>query len=48
MFLYRPGYYSQDHDQYELAISVAKNRGGVTGILPCKIDLASSVVFDRL
>jgi replicative DNA helicase len=48
IFLFRPGYYDVEADPYELAISVAKNRAGVTGILPCKIDLASSVVFDRL
>lgn len=48
MFLFRPGYYDTEADPYELAISVAKNRGGITGTLQCKIDLASSVVFDRL
>ncbi|MFN5921440.1 MAG: DnaB-like helicase C-terminal domain-containing protein [Bacteroidota bacterium] len=48
IFLFRPGYYDQEMDPYELAISVAKNRNGVTGILGCKIDLVSSVVFDRL
>lgn len=46
MFLFRPGYYSQEHDQRELAISVAKNRLGETGVLQCNVDLASSVVFD--
>lgn len=48
MFLFRPGYYDTEADPYELAISVAKNRGGITGTLQCKIDLASSVIFDRL
>jgi replicative DNA helicase len=46
IFLLRPGYYNQEHDQGELAVSVAKNRLGETGILQCRIDLASSVVFD--
>lgn len=47
MFLLRPSYYDPQKDPYELAISVAKNRHGVCGILQCGIDLQSSVVFDE-
>ena len=46
MFALRPFYYDQAKDPYELAISVAKNRHGVCGILKACIDLKSSVVFD--
>jgi replicative DNA helicase len=47
MFLLRPSYYDTGKDQYELAISVAKNRHGMCGTLQCCIDLQSSVIFER-
>jgi replicative DNA helicase len=46
MFLYRPAYYSQDEDPGELAISIAKNRHGISGILKCRCHLENSVIFD--
>jgi replicative DNA helicase len=45
MFLYRPFYYSTEADPGELIISLAKNRNGITGLLDCRVDLASSVIF---
>jgi replicative DNA helicase len=45
MFLYRPFYYSTEADPGELTISLAKNRNGITGLLDCRVDLASSVIF---
>jgi hypothetical protein len=47
MFLLRPNYYDKGKDEYELAISVAKNREGECGTLQCCIDLKSSVIFER-
>lgn len=47
MFLLRPNYYDKEKDEYELAISVAKNRHGMCGTLQCCIDLQSSVIFER-
>jgi hypothetical protein len=47
MFLLRPNYYDKEKDEYELAISVAKNRFGVCGTLRCCIDLQSSVIFEK-
>jgi replicative DNA helicase len=47
MFLLRPNYYDKEKDEYELAISVAKNRFGMCGTLQCCIDLQSSVIFER-
>jgi replicative DNA helicase len=44
--LYRPAYYSQDEDPGELAISIAKNRHGISGILKCRCHLENSVIFD--
>ena len=46
MFLLRPHYYDKGKDEYELAVSVAKNRHGKCGTLQCCIDLQSSVVWD--
>ena len=47
MFLLRPNYYDQQKDEYEIAISVAKNRHGTCGTLQCCIDLKSSVIFEK-
>ena len=47
MFLLRPNYYDKEKDEYELALSVAKNRHGMCGTLQCCIDLQSSVIFER-
>jgi len=47
MFLLRPNYYDQEKDEYEIAISVAKNRHGTCGTLQCCIDLKSSVIFEK-
>ena len=47
MFLLRPNYYDKEKDEYELAISVAKNRHGMCGTLQCCIDLQSSFIFER-
>lgn len=47
MFLLRPNYYDKEKDEYELAISVAKNRHGACGTLACSIDLQSSVIFEQ-
>jgi len=47
MFLLRPNYYDQEKDEYEIAISVAKNRHGMCGTLQCCIDLKSSVIFEK-
>lgn len=47
MFLLRPNYYDKEKDEYELAISVAKNRHGMCGTLQCCIDLRSSAIFER-
>lgn len=46
-FLLRPGYYDSTKNEYELAISIAKNRHGVCGTLGCCIDLKSSVIFEN-
>lgn len=46
-FLLRPSYYDKERDEYELAISVAKNRHGICGTLECSIDLQSSVIFEK-
>lgn len=45
MFLYRPYYYDTDADPGEMTISLAKNRNGITGLVHCRVDLASSVIF---
>lgn len=45
-FLLRPAYYDSNRDEYELAISIAKNRLGHVGTLKCCIDMKSSVIFD--
>lgn len=47
MFLLRPNYYDQEKNEYEMAISVAKNRHGMCGTLQCCIDLKSSVIFEK-
>lgn len=46
-FLLRPSYYDNTKNEYELAISIAKNRHGICGTLGCSIDLQSSVIFDN-
>lgn len=46
-FLLRPSYYDKERDEYELAISIAKNRHGICGTLECSIDLQSSVIFEK-
>lgn len=46
MFLLRPAYYDNDADPGELAISIAKNRHGINGILKCRCHLENSVIFD--
>lgn len=46
MFLLRPSYYDENADPYELAISIAKNRHGINGVLRCHCHLENSVVFD--
>lgn len=46
MFLLRPAYYDENADQHELAISLAKNRHGINGVLKCFCRLENSVVFD--
>lgn len=46
MFLLRPAYYDPEADPGELAISIAKNRHGINGILRCRCHLENSVVFD--
>jgi len=48
MFLLRPSYYDPGKDEYELAVSVAKNRHGICGTLQCSIDLKSSVIFEKV
>jgi replicative DNA helicase len=45
MFLYRPYYYDPAADPGEMTISLAKNRNGITGLINCRVDLASSVVY---
>lgn len=46
-FLLRPSYYDNSRNEYELAISIAKNRHGMCGTLGCSIDLKSSVIFEN-
>lgn len=46
-FLLRPNYYDNTKNEYELAISIAKNRHGICGTLGCSVDLQSSVIFEN-